>query len=72
MPKTKRGKCRPTDEEDDVGVVQFGEERHLGAEFQQSPLVQVLFDETLDRHVHSLPLALVHHAVRSHPDLPHK
>jgi hypothetical protein len=46
-----------TDEEDDVGVVELGEEGHLGPELEHAPLVQLLLDEPLHRHLHALPLA---------------
>jgi hypothetical protein len=52
-----------TDEEDDVGVVELGEEGHLGAELEHAPLVELLLDEPLDGHLDALPLALEHHPV---------
>jgi hypothetical protein len=58
-----------TDEENDVGVVELGEEGHLGAELEHAPLVQLLLDELLHRHLHALPLAPVHHAVAAHAHL---
>jgi hypothetical protein len=59
-----------TDEEDDVGVVEFGEEGHLGAELEHAPLVELLLDELLDSDVDALPAALEHDAVGPEPDLP--
>ena len=58
-----------TNEEDDVGMVQLGQEGHLGSELQHAPLVQLLFDEPLHRHLDALPSALVDHAVAAHADL---
>jgi hypothetical protein len=54
---------RCTDEEDDVGVVQLGEEGHFGAELEHEPLGELLLDEPLHGHLYALPLGHVDQAV---------
>jgi hypothetical protein len=58
-----------TDEKDDVGVVEFGEEGHLGPEFEHAAFGELLFDEPLDGHVDALPPGQVHQPVRPHAHL---
>ena len=60
------------DEQHDVGVVELGQEGHLGPELEHPALVELLLDEPLDGHIDALPLAPEHHSVRPQTNLPHE
>jgi hypothetical protein len=50
-------------------MVELGEKGHLGAELEHSPLVKLLLDESLNRHIDALPLASEHYTVRTQSNL---